>query len=84
MHGDILVSNYNNSANLQDTGTTIIRVPASGAPTVFFQGTAPLGLSTALGTLQYGFVVVGNAPTVDGSSATAGAGSLLVINNQAS
>jgi hypothetical protein len=82
MHGDILVSNYNNSANLQGTGTTIIRVPASGAPTVFFQGTAPLGLSTALGTLQYGFVVVGNAPTVDGSSATAGTGSLLVINNQ--
>jgi hypothetical protein len=81
-HGDILVSNFNNSANLQGTGTTIVRVPASGSPTVFFQGTAPLGLSTALGTLQYGFVVVGNAPSVDGTSATAGPGSLLVINNQ--
>jgi hypothetical protein len=81
-HGDILVSNFNNSANLQGTGTTIVRVPASASPTVFFQGTAPLGLSTALGTLQYGFVVVGNAPSVDGTSATAGPGSLLVINNQ--
>ena len=81
-HGDILVSNFNNSANLQGTGTTIVRVPKSGTPTVFFQGKAPLGLSTALGTLQKGFVVVGNAPTADGTSATAGPGSLLVINNK--
>ena|ERR1035438_192890 len=41
-----------------------------------------LGLSTALGTLQDGFVVVGNALTTDGTSATAQPGSLLVINNQ--
>jgi hypothetical protein len=81
-HGDILVSNFNNSANLQGTGTTIVRVPAGGSPALFFQGKAGLGLSTALGTLQYGFVVVGNAPTTDGSSATAKPGSLLVINNQ--
>ena len=81
-HGDILVSNFNNSANLQGTGTTIVRVPASGSPTLFFQGNSGLGLSTALGTLQYGFVVVGNAPTTDGTSATAMPGSLLVINNQ--
>jgi len=29
-HGDILVSNFNNSANLQGTGTTIVRIPAGG------------------------------------------------------
>jgi hypothetical protein len=81
-HGDILVSNFNNSQNLQGTGTTIVRVPKSGSPTLFFQGAAGLGLSTALGTLQHGFVIVGNAPSVDGTSATAGPGSLLVINNQ--
>jgi hypothetical protein len=81
-HGDILVSNFNNSANLQGTGTTIIRISKSGSPTTFFQGVAPLGLSTALGTLQAGLVVVGNSPTADGTSGTAGAGSLLVINNQ--
>ncbi len=80
-HGDILVSNYNNSANLQGTGTTIVRISKSGPATTFFQGKAPLGLSTALGTLQYGFVVVGNAPTAEGTAATAGPGSLLVINN---
>jgi hypothetical protein len=81
-HGDILVSNFNNSANLQGTGTTIVRVPASGAPKLFFQGKTGLGLTTALGTLQYGFVVVGNGPTPTGSSASAEPGSLLVINNQ--
>lgn len=58
-----------------------MRVPAIGSPSVFFQGKAGIGLSTALGTLQYGFVVVGNSPSVDGTAATAGPGSLLVINN---
>jgi hypothetical protein len=81
-HGDILVSNFNNGMNLQGTGTTIVRVPTSGSPTVFFQGNAGLGLSTALGTLAEGFVVVGNAPTTDGTSGTAMAGSLLVISNK--
>ncbi len=81
-HGDILVSNFNNSANLQGTGTTIVDISKSGAQTLFFQGTAPLGLTTALGTLRAGFVVVGNGPTSDGTSSTATPGSLLVINNQ--
>lgn len=81
-HGDVLVSNFNNSMNLQGTGTTIVQVPKSGSATLFFQGSAGIGLSTALGTLRYGFVVVGNAPSVDGTAATAGPGSLLVINNQ--
>jgi hypothetical protein len=82
-HGDILVSNFNNKNNLQGTGTTIVRISKTGAaPKVFFPGAAPLGLSTGLATLQYGFVLVGNLPTADGTSATAQAGSLLVINNQ--
>jgi hypothetical protein len=81
-HGDILVSNFNNAKNLQGTGTTIVRISSSGPATTFFAGKAPLGLSTALGTLRAGFVVVGNSPTADGTSATATAGSLLVINNR--
>jgi hypothetical protein len=81
-HGDILVSNFNNSANIQGTGTTIVRISASGAQTVFFQGTAPLGLSTALGTLQVGLVVVGNSPDLPTTQTAGGPGSLLVINNQ--
>ncbi len=81
-HGDILISNFNNSQNLQGTGTTIVDISKAGAQTLFFQGTAPLGLTTALGTLRAGFIVVGNGPTSDGTSATAMPGSLLVINNQ--
>ena len=81
-HGDVLISNFNNSANQQGTGTTIVDISKSGTQSLFFQGTAPLGLTTALGTLRAGLVVVGNGPTSDGSSATATAGSLLVINNQ--
>jgi hypothetical protein len=80
--GDILVSNFNNSSNLQGTGTTIVHISKAGAQALFFQGTAPLGLTTALGTLRAGFVVVGNGPTSDGTSSTATPGSLLVINNQ--
>ena len=84
--GDILVSNYNNSMNLQGTGTTIIRVPAVTAkPTTFFQfpqGTGALvGLSTALHVTKTGFVIVGNFPSADGTCATAQAGSILVINS---
>ncbi len=79
--GDILVSNFNNKQNLQGTGTTVMRIPSSGTPTTFFQGSAPLGLSTGLGVLQAGFVLVANLPTKDGTAATAGPGSLLVINN---
>src|SRR5579871_6492208 len=33
--GDVLVSNFNNSANLQGTGTTITRIAANGQPSTF-------------------------------------------------
>ncbi len=61
--GDILVSNFNDGANLQGTGTTIVRIDSSGNQSLFFQGRSPLGLTTALGVLRAGFVVVGNLPT---------------------
>ncbi len=61
--GDVLVSNFNNSANLQGTGTTIVRIDANGQQSLFFQGKGLLGLTTALGVLQSGFVVVGSLPT---------------------
>jgi hypothetical protein len=82
--GDILVSNFNNSSNLQGTGATIVRIQASGPASVFFQGTAPLGLTTALNVLQAGFVLVGNFPSPDlsGNCLTAQAGSILVINKR--
>lgn len=78
--GDILVSNFNSSQNLQGTGTTIVRVPAKGKLSVFFQGQPGIGLSTALNVLKSGYILVGNFPSTDGTCATANAGSILVIN----
>jgi DNA-binding beta-propeller fold protein YncE len=87
--GDVLVSNFNNSNNLQGTGTTIITLRPSGgaaAPdkqaNVFFQGKPPLGLTTALGVLQRGFVVVGSVTTLDGTSRTVAGGPLLFIDQK--
>ena len=78
--GDILVSNFNNSQNLQGTGTTITRITPGGQTSTFFQGPQGLGLTTALGILQRGYVIVGNVPTSDGTSATVQQGSLLILN----
>ena len=35
--GNILVSNFNNSANLQGTGTTIVQISPTGTMTLFAQ-----------------------------------------------
>ena len=82
--GDVLVSNFNNSANAQGLGTTIVQLTPTG--TLAPPGTAEpfftsslAGLSTALGVLRAGFVLVGNVPTTDGSFATIGQGALQVI-----
>ena len=77
--GNILVSNFNNSANLQGTGTTIVDIPAGGPTTLFFQGPPGLGLTTALNILQRGFVLVGNFPSTDGTCPNSSAGSILVL-----
>jgi hypothetical protein len=78
--GDILVSNFNAASNLQGTGTTIVDIPASGSPSLFFQSATPTGLSTALNILKRGFVLVGNFPSPDGTCQSATPGSILVIN----
>jgi len=82
--GDVLVSNFNNTSNSQGTGTTIVRLsprgplaPPGSAETFFTS--ALTGLSTALGALRGGFVVVGNVPTTDGTSNTIGRGAVQVI-----
>jgi DNA-binding beta-propeller fold protein YncE len=80
--GDVLVSNFNDSTNTQGTGTTIIKLAPGGtlAPpgsaVIFFTSKLP-GLSTALGVLRAGFVIVGNVPTTKGN--TLGKGALQVI-----
>jgi hypothetical protein len=80
--GDILVSNFNDSNNQQGTGTTIVRITPSGQQSVFFPGTAGLGLDTALGVLKRGFVIVGSLPTTldsQGNTVPVPPGSLLII-----
>jgi len=89
--GNILVSNFNNSKNLQGTGTTIVQISPSGAVTLFahidastLPGPCPggVGLSTALVALRTGWVIVGSVPTTDGMSDTVQAGCLLVLNSR--
>jgi hypothetical protein len=86
--GDVVVSNFNNGSNFQGTGTTIVSISPTGQNTLFFQSTA-IGLSTALGVLKAGFVIVGNVPSTNGSGACtqvgsqeqgAGQGSLTILN----
>ena len=70
--GDILISNFNNKRNLQGTGTTIVKLTPNddviappGQATTFFTSSA-IGLTTALGVLNAGSVLVGNLPNSHG------------------
>ncbi|HYB25972.1 MAG TPA: hypothetical protein VEF89_05110 [Solirubrobacteraceae bacterium] len=94
--GDLLISNFNNSTpptGEQGTGTTIVQIPPGDADQT--AGDAPVfahinpaeipggevGLTTALAVTRSGFVIVGSLPTSDGTSATAKAGALIVLNS---
>jgi len=79
--GDILVSNFNDSSNVQGTGSTIVQITQSGTASVFFQGSTMLGLTTALGVLKQGFVIVGSVPTTDGTCSTIQQGELLILDS---
>lgn len=76
--GDVVVSNFNNSKNLQGTGTTIVSISSTGTNTLFFTSktSGVVGLSTALGVLKAGFVLVGNVPSTDGSGMCTQSGAL--------
>jgi hypothetical protein len=89
--GHVLISNFNAKSNLQGTGTTIVEMAPNGAQTLFARlqssklpGACPggVGLTTALSVLPHGFVVVGSLPTTDGTSDTAKAGCLIVLNSE--
>jgi hypothetical protein len=93
--GDILVSNFNDKANVQGTGTTIVQVSPAGKTSVFANISAlpadqscpgGIGLTTALGILPGGWVVVGSLPTSNGGVLPGldPAGCLIVLNNQGS
>jgi hypothetical protein len=80
--GDVLVSNFNNSGNVQGTGTTIVQVNPDGGASLFASvsdSSCPggVGLTTALVALRSGWVIVGSLPTQNG--ALSGAGCLIVL-----
>ncbi|MEW6339952.1 MAG: hypothetical protein AB1704_04570 [Pseudomonadota bacterium] len=87
---DVLVDNFNNSTNLQGTGTTIVDYhPDTKQMTLFASIPRDLkecpggvGLSTAMTMLKSGWVIVGSTPSNDGTTGTKGAGCLIVLDSQ--
>jgi len=82
--GDVLVSNFNDQANVQGTGTTIVQVSPGGTVSQFAGITdsacpGGVGLTTALVVLRSGWVIVGSLPTQNGS--VSGAGCLIVLDS---
>ena len=91
--GDILVSNFNDKANVQGTGTTLVEVSPAGKTSLFANVSAlpagqtcpgGIGLTTALAILPGGWVVVGSLPTNHGGvlPSVNPAGCLIVLNDQ--
>jgi hypothetical protein len=89
--GNVLISNFNNKANLQGTGSTIVEISPAGHLTVFahitrsmLTGPCPggIGLTTALSILPNGWVVVGSTPSTNGMAATSKAGCLIVLDSR--
>ena len=93
VQGDSLVSNFNDKANVQGTGSTIVQVSPNGTTRLFSNlSTLPasmscpggVGLTTALGVLPGGWVVVGSLPTTTGGALPSlnPAGCLTVLDDQ--
>lgn len=87
--GRFLISNFNNGANQQGTGTTIVQIAPNGTFSLFAQldpskisCPGGVGLTTALVALRSGFVIVGSLPAEGGMSANAKAGCLIVLNSE--
>jgi hypothetical protein len=90
--GNVLVSNFNDSGNVQGTGTTIVQVTPGGRQSLFAQignlgSSCPggVGLTTALVALRNGWVIVGSLPTQtdsNGNTVISGPGCLIVLDSQ--
>ena len=84
---DVLITNFNNDGNLQGLGTTIVAYnPTTKKLTTFASLPRNLagcpggiGLTTAMTMLKSGWVIVGSAPSADGTTRTKGAGCLIVL-----
>jgi hypothetical protein len=83
----VLVTNFNNDGNLQGLGVTIVNYnPTTKKLSTFV--TLPrnlancpggVGLTTAMTMLKTGWVIVGSAPSTDGTTTTKGPGCLIVL-----
>jgi len=87
--GDVLVDNFNNISNLQGTGTSIVGYRPSSRKTYLFASIPPstacpggIGLTAAMTMLKTGWIIVGSAPSRDGTTATKGDGCLMVLDPQ--
>jgi len=86
---DVLISNFNGLTNLQGTGATVVDYnPSTKRLTTFArvpqhlpQCPGGVGMSTALTMLKSGWLIVGSAPSTDGTTRTLGAGCLLVFDS---
>ncbi len=85
--GDVLVDNFNARSNFQGTGTTIVDYDQATKTARLF-ATLPaklagcpggVGLTAAMTMLKAGWIIVGSAPSTDGTTKTRGAGCLIVL-----
>jgi DNA-binding beta-propeller fold protein YncE len=84
---DVLIDNFNNISNLQGTGTTIVDYNPTAKKTALFARLprqltgcpGGIGLTTAMAMLHSGWVIVGSAPSTDGTTKTKGDGCLIVL-----
>jgi hypothetical protein len=84
---DVLIDNFNDISNLQGLGTTIVDYNPTTKQTTLFaalprhlpQCPGGVGLTTAMTMLKSGWVIVGSAPSNDGTTRTRGDGCLLVL-----
>ncbi|WP_296659318.1 hypothetical protein [Paraburkholderia sp.] len=87
--GDVLVDNFNNAANLQGTGSTIVDYHPdtqqmslfASIPRDLKECPGGIGLSTSMTMLKSGWVIVGSTPSNDGTTNTKGAGCLVVLDS---
>lgn len=78
--GGILVSNFNDSNNLQGRGSSVVQISPQGKTSLFFASNldaGQTGLTAALGVLNNGIVIAGYLPSIDGTPATAMNGGLI-------
>jgi hypothetical protein len=85
VRGDILVSNFNDAANEQGTGSSIVEISPSGHQRVFavvprIKGMPAVGLTTALAVVGSSHVLVGSLPAPGGKGSHARPGGIVVLN----